>query len=80
MLAALVPLAPLAGCAEEEEPVAEKYERQKAAIENKARAYEAQVDNEVAAYEAQLENDADVLLNAAEGANAVEANQTEPSE
>ena len=49
-------LVALPACAQEEEPVANRYERQKAEIENKAQAYEAQVENEVKAVEAQQEN------------------------
>ena len=39
----------LPACSREEEPVANRFERQKAAIENKASALEAQVENEVGA-------------------------------
>ena len=58
-----------AACAQEEEPVANRFERARAEIENKAAAYEAQADNEVAAAVAALENEAEVFLNAAAAAN-----------
>ena len=61
ILALLVVLLP--ACTQEEEPVANRFERQKAEIENKARAFEAQVENEVSAAEARLENEADMQLN-----------------
>lgn len=68
--ASLALVASLAACGREEEPVADKYERARAEIENKAAAYEAQVANEVGALEAQLDNQADLILNAAAGADA----------
>ncbi len=52
----------LVGCSREEEPVADRFDRQKAEIENKAQALEAQVENEVSAAEARLDNEADALL------------------
>ena len=61
LAAALVLTLPTA-CSSEEEPVANRYARQKAEIENKARALEAQVDNEVAATEARLQTEADTVL------------------
>ena len=70
-------LASLAACGREEEPVADKYERARAEIENKAKAYEAQADNEVAAAVAALENEADVFLNAAAGNEAAAPAETE---
>ena len=71
------PLLLLAGCSAEEEPVANKFERQAAEIENKAAAFEAQVENEVSAAEARLENEADELLNSLDGdANVAAANGT----
>ena len=69
----------LAACAQEEEPVADKFERQKAAIENKARAYEAQAENEVKAVETELDNQVDALLRNQMG-NASEANNVESDE
>ena len=66
----------LAACAQEAEPVADKFERQKAEIENKARAYEAQAENEVRAVEAELDNQVDALLRNQLG-NASEANAAE---
>lgn len=68
----LVPLlvALLAACAQEEEPVANRFERTQAEIENKARAYEATVENEVSAIEARLDNEADAFLNATVASNA----------
>ena len=64
-----------AGCSQEEEPVANRYERQKAEIENKASAFEAQVENEVSAAEARLEKEADALLNSLAVGNEVEVNE-----
>ena len=80
---ALLPIfavvATLSACAQEEEPVANRYERQKAEIENKASALEAQVENDVSATEARLQNEVDVLQQnqvvPAEG-NAAEANSS----
>lgn len=69
----------LPACSREEEPVANRYERQAAEIENKAQALEAQVDNEVDATEARLQNEVDVLLHnqpVAAQANAAEANSS----
>ena len=63
LLPALVGLALLSGCTPEQEPVANKYERQAAEIEEKARALEAQVENEVRATEARLQNEVDLLRN-----------------
>jgi hypothetical protein len=51
----------LAACTREEEPVANKFERQAAEIENKARALETQVENDVSAVEARLQNEVDAL-------------------
>lgn len=69
-------LFPLSACASEEEPVANKWERQAAEIENKAAAIEAEVDNEVRALEARLDNEVDALLHNGAAANAVEAGGT----
>ena len=72
-----VSLVLLCACTQEEEPVANRFARQKAEIENKARAFESQVENEVSAAEARLENEADLQLNrapAAAEANAAEGN------
>ena len=60
----------VAACAEEEEPVANRFERTEAEIRDKARTYEGQVENEIAAAEARLDNEADAFLNAAAAANA----------
>jgi outer membrane biogenesis lipoprotein LolB len=59
----------LAACSREEEPVANKFERQAAEIQNKARAFEAQVENEVSAAEARLENQVDTLMNSLDQGN-----------
>lgn len=67
-----------AACGREEEPVANRFERARAEIENKAEAYEAQADNEVAAAVAALENEAEVFLNAAAAAN--ESAEAAPAE
>ena len=53
----------LPACNREEEPVANRFERQAAEIQNKARALEAQVENEVGGVEASLENEIDTLQN-----------------
>ena len=69
----------LPGCSREEEPVANRFERQKAEIEDKARAFEAQVENEVSAAEARLQNEVDALMQnqaAPADANAADGNQT----
>ena len=79
LVSLLTALLVLPACAQEEEPVANRYERQKAEIENKASALEAQVENEVSATEARLQNEVDVLQqNQAVPAevNAAEANAT----
>ena len=60
-LPVLTLLLALPACTREEEPVANRYERQAAEIENKAQALEAQVDNEVGATEARLQNEVDTL-------------------
>ena len=52
----------LAACRQEEEPVANRYDRQKAEIENTAHTLESQVENEVGAAEARLQNEVDVLI------------------
>ena len=62
LLALLPVFLAVAGCSREEEPVANRFERQKAEIEEKARTYEAQVENEVSAAEARLQNEVDVML------------------
>jgi hypothetical protein len=59
---ALMVITLLPACSREEEPVANRFERQKAAIENKAGTLEAQVENEVGAVENQLQKEADALL------------------
>ena len=74
----LTALALLSACSDEPEPVANRFERQKAEIENKARELENQVENEVSAFESRLENEADVLLNRAGGNEAAE-NETAPA-
>ena len=65
ILAAAIALV-LIGCGREEEPVADRFDRQKAEIENKARVLEALVENEVSAAEARLGNEADELRNSFE--------------
>ena len=52
----------LPACSREEEPVADKFDRQKAEIENKARTLETQVENEVSAAEARLQNEVETLV------------------
>jgi hypothetical protein len=63
----------LSACSREEEPVANRFERQAAEIQDKARAFEAQVENEVSAAEARLENEVDTLMNSLDQGNAGEA-------
>jgi outer membrane murein-binding lipoprotein Lpp len=53
----------LAGCADEEEPVANRFERAKAEIENKAQELETTVENEVSALENRLDGEASTFLN-----------------
>lgn len=78
MMLALAAAAALAGCTSEEEPVANKFEREAAEIENKAEAYENQVENDVSAAENRLDNEADELLNTARAGNqAVEENEAD---
>ena len=67
----------LPACSREEEPVANRFERQQAEIENKARAYEAQVENEVSAVETRLEKETDALLQNQAGLNETAANEAE---
>jgi hypothetical protein len=64
----------LPACTQEEEPVANRFERQKAEIENKAAALESQVENDVSAAEARLQNEADALTRNQVETNSAEAN------
>ena len=64
----------LAACTAEEEPVANRFDRTKAELENKARALEAEVANQVGAVEAQMQNEIDAFANATANA-AIEINQ-----
>jgi F0F1-type ATP synthase membrane subunit b/b' len=60
----LVPLAvllALAACARQEEPVANRFDRTTAEIENKARELEAETENQVRAVEADIQNQIDAL-------------------
>ena len=68
----------LAGCSREEEPVANRFERQKAEIESKANALESQVENEVGAAEARLQNEVAVTRQN-QVANAADANAAAPA-
>jgi len=67
----------LPACSREEEPVANRFERQKVAIENKADALEAQVENEVSTVENQLQKEADALLLNQAGSNEAVGNEAE---
>ena len=69
-------LAALAACSSEEEPVANRFDRTNAEIENKARALEAEVANQVSAVDAQMQNEIDALAAQADAANVVEANDS----
>ena len=65
------------GRSDEAESVEDKYERQEAAIRNRAEIYAAEAENAVGAEEARLENEADAFHNMAdrievEGENAAE--------
>jgi hypothetical protein len=62
-LACLAAFVALAACAREEEPVANRYDRTSAEIENKARALEADVENQVRGVEADVQNQIDALAN-----------------
>ena len=73
----LATLALLPACSDEPEPVANRFERQKAEIENKARELENQVENEVSALEAKLDDEVDILLNRGDGNGA--ANEASPA-
>ena len=77
ILATLLALA-ACGRSDEAESVEDKYERQEAAILNRAEAYRAEAENAVGAEEARLENEAAAFRNQAdrieaEGENAAEA-------
>ena len=62
-----LPLLALSACNDpEEESVQDKFERQEAAIVNRAERYEAEADNAVGAEEARLEAEAAALRNQAE--------------
>ncbi len=65
----------LAGCGGEEEPVANRFERAKAAIENKAQELETTVENEVSALENRLDSETSTFLNQQE-ANVANASDT----
>ena len=66
----------ITGCGGEEEPVANKFERARAEIENKARTLETQVENEVSAFENRLDSEASAFLNQQE---ANDVNAAEPT-
>jgi outer membrane lipopolysaccharide assembly protein LptE/RlpB len=76
-LAAFLALALLAACSRQaEEPVANRFERMSAEIENKANALEAEVANRVGAAEARIQEEIDALANrpAPAETNAAESN------
>ena len=80
LLLALPHLALPAACggSDEAESVEDKYERQEAAIRNRAEVYTAEAENAVGAEEARLENEAGTFHNMAdriqaEGGNAAKA-------
>jgi hypothetical protein len=66
----------LVACTSEEEPVANRFDRTNAELENKARELEAEVANQVGAAEAQMQNEIDALANLAAANTAAESNQT----
>ncbi|MGE3397491.1 MAG: hypothetical protein AB7H79_11390 [Sphingomonas sp.] len=53
----------LAACTTEEEPVANRFDRTNAEIENKARELEGEVENQVRAVEADMQNQIDAMAN-----------------
>lgn len=61
-------LAALAACNTEPEPVANRFDRTHAEIENKARALEAAVENQVRAIETDTQREIDALANQANAA------------
>jgi hypothetical protein len=74
----LLALPAACGRSDEAESVEDKYERQEAAIRNRAEVYTAEAENAVGAEEARLENEAAAFHNQAdrieaEGENAAEA-------
>lgn len=76
-LTAIGAAALVAGCGPAEEPVANRYARQKALIENKAEAIETQVEKDVSAAEARLENASVNEIEGVEADNAAEAAEGE---
>jgi outer membrane biogenesis lipoprotein LolB len=64
----------LAACTAEEEPVANRFDRTNAELENKARELENEVEGEVSAVESQMQNEIDAFANATANA-AIEINQ-----
>lgn len=66
----------LAACARQEEPVANRFDRTTAEIENKARELEAETENQVRAIEAEREAEGNAFIaNQLNLAMPVEANQ-----
>ncbi|MGQ0558110.1 MAG: hypothetical protein ACT4OE_00745 [Sphingosinicella sp.] len=61
-LAAALAIGAAACTREEQESVAEKFDRQAEELQQKAKAIEASVENEVSALEDRLENEADILV------------------
>ena len=73
----LLALLALAACTQQEESVANRFDRTNAEIENKARELESEVENQVRAVEAQKQNEIDAIVNAqANMAAPVDANET----
>jgi DNA repair ATPase RecN len=72
---ALLSLFVLSACARQEEPVANRFDRTTAEIENKARELEAETENQVRAVEADIQNQIDAL--AANQANLAMPVETE---
>ncbi|MDQ8758299.1 hypothetical protein RCO27_18885 [Sphingosinicella sp. LHD-64] len=67
-LVAVLAMSVLAACSSEPEPVANRFERTNAEIENKAKALEAAVENQVGAIEAETQREIDALANQANAA------------
>ncbi len=70
----LAALLSLAACAAEEEPVANRFARTNAEIENKARALEAEVENQVRSLESGMQNQIDALANQSNASAPTETN------
>lgn len=76
---ALAALLALAACSQPEEPVANRFDRTTAEIENMARQLDAETENQVRAVEADVQNQIDAIAgNQANEAMPAETNVTAP--